>query len=261
MEENGILEGQEAGVVNPQENGDAAAQDAEGGKSADNAGQSQQSHEDNRRYAAARRSGEQSGYARAMSEVDAQIAGMGMRNPNSGKLIENLEDLGEFNNAFRSQRIKQKAQETGRSEADIEEEELNREFISQARRRAETESKAQRSKDSAADFIRRDVTAFMEAYPDVDLGKLENNQAFRRFCGSRYGREPLADLYGDYLELAGSAQRSAMAKAESKQGRATGTGAGNEAAVSLTARQQKELDDWNREYPQMKMTAKEFLER
>ena len=109
-------------------------------------------------------------------------------------------------------------------------------------------------------WIAEDVKDFAQRYPDVDLGKLDGNKAFRRFCGSRYGREPLGDLYEDYLEIAGNAAQAAVQKAESKAGRATGTG-GGAGAETLTASQQKELDEWNRSYPQMKMTAKEFRSR
>ena len=109
-------------------------------------------------------------------------------------------------------------------------------------------------------WIAKDTAAFAEAYPDVDLGKLDENRAFRRFCGSRYGREPLADLYGDWLEIAKEAQIGAVAKSESKSSRSTGAGGGS-GSDTLTASQQRALDEWNRNYPNMKMTAKEFLSR
>ena len=51
-----------------------------------------------------------------------------------------------------------------------------------------------------------------------------------------------------------------MEKAAKKAERSTGAGGGGVSA-GLTAAQQRELDEWNREYPNLKMTAKEFLER
>ena len=109
------------------------------------------------------------------------------------------------------------------------------------------------------EFIRRDAEEFRRQYPDVDLRELDADPLFRLFCGSRYGREPLADLYGDYLALteqAGLAQR----RRESRYERATGSG-GSGGGEALTAAEQRELNEWNKAYPQMKMTAKEFLSR
>ena len=63
-----------------------------------------------------------------------------------------------------------------------------------------------------------------------------------------------------FLEIAGEREAAALARAESKASRATGTGGGS-GAEALTAAQQKELAEWNRNYPHMKMTAKEFLSR
>ena len=109
-------------------------------------------------------------------------------------------------------------------------------------------------------WIAEDAAAFVEAYPEVDLAKLDGDARFRRFCGSRYGREPLKDLYADWLELTGAAAREAAARSASKSERSTGTG-GGAGADTLTAAQQRDLDEWNRSFPNMRMTAKEYLSR
>ncbi len=109
-------------------------------------------------------------------------------------------------------------------------------------------------------WIAEDAAAFVEAYPEADLAKLDGDVRFRRFCGSRYGREPLKDLYADWLELTGAAAREAAAKSASKSERSTGTG-GGAGADTLTAAQQRDLDEWNRSFPNMKMSAKEYLSR
>ena len=44
-------------------------------------------------------------------------------------------------------------------------------------------------------------------------------------------------------------------------GAQTASGGGSTSDARLTARQQRELDEWNAAYPSMKMTAKEFLNR
>ena len=109
-------------------------------------------------------------------------------------------------------------------------------------------------------WIAEDAAAFVEAYPEADLAKLDGDARFRRFCGSRYGREPLKDLYADWLELTGAAAREAAARSASKSERSTGTG-GGAGADTLTAAQQRDLDEWNRSFPNMRMTAKEYLSR
>ncbi len=109
-------------------------------------------------------------------------------------------------------------------------------------------------------FIRRDAEEFRRQYPQVDLAELDADPLFRLFCGSRYGREPLADLYGDYLALAEHMSSQALLRAESRLRRGTGSG-GSGGGEALTAAEQRELSEWNRAYPQMKMTAKEFKSR
>jgi len=260
MENESLTMEQTEAVVTPRQSGDAAEQGSEGEKSSGDAGRSQQSHEDNRRYQAARRSGEEAGYQRAVKEMNQRIARAGMRSPDTGEIIGDIDGLESFSKSVRRQRIAEKAKREGRPEAEVEEEEANREFVSASRREAAEKKKDEEKKAEQQAWIANDVRDFTKRFPDVDLGRLENNQAFRRFCGSRYAREPLGDLYEDYLEIAGEAAKAAVQKAESKTERATGSGVGS-GAETLTASQQRELDAWNKTYPQMKMTAKEFLSR
>ncbi len=267
MEDFEILDmDQEGEAVTPRDVDDGngtPAEEADGVKSSDSAeqsGKNAQSHEDNRRYQAARRSGEKAGYDKAMREINERIARSGMRDPGSGETIRSIEALESYGESYRKAQIKQRAQKEGRSEAEVEEEEANRAFVSESRRKAEEDRKQKDEEKKRLDWARQDAAAFGEEYPDVDLGALTENKAFIRFCGSRFGREPLAGLYADFLEVAGEAGKAAAAKAESKDRRSTGTGAGS-GAEALTAAQQKELDEWNRSYPQMKMTAKEYLAR
>lgn len=260
MYEDENLEGQGQEVVDPAESGADEAQDAEGEKSSDNAGQNRQSHEENRRYQAARRSGEQAGYERAKREFNERISRVGMRDPGTGEAIEDVEGLERYSRSVRQQRIAQKARDEGRDVAEVQAEEDDRDFIRQ--QRAEKKRKDAEDAENARQqaFIARDIKDFEEAFPDVDLEKLDNDKAFRRFCGSRYGKEPLAELYEDYLEIAGEQRAAGAARAGSKSRRETGTGSGS-GGETLTTGQQKALDEWNRTYPSMKMTAKEFLSR
>lgn len=261
MEENyGSQTGLTEEVVTPQQGESAAEQGSEGEKSSGGADRGQQTHEDNRRYQAARRAGEQSGYDRAMRETKERIARLGMTDPDSGEAIGDVEGLERYSRSVRRARIAQRAKDEGRDAAEIEEEEDNRDFLRDMRRKEQTRREKETEDARQQQFIAKDAVAFTEAYPDVDLEKLDGDRNFRRFCGSRYGKEPLAELYEDYLELAGAAGAAAVAKAGSKAERATGSGGGS-GGESLTAAQQRDLDEWNRAYPNMKMTAKEFLSR
>ena len=172
-------------VVTPAEDGSAEQQEGV---------PAPQSHEDNRRFQAARLGGERTGYERAMREL------------------------------------------AGR----------------ESERRSHEEEQMRFIADDAREFARR--------FPEADLAGLDASENFRRFCGSRYGREPLSELYADYLEIAGGALRAAQARRESRAARSTGSG-GSGSYEALNARQQSELDAWNRAFPQMKMSAREYLSR
>ena len=107
-------------------------------------------------------------------------------------------------------------------------------------------------------FVERDLQAFMEKHPEVDLLKLEENPVFLRFCGSRYGVESLAALYEDYREIVEGAEKAARAAVQSRSRRSTGSGGGGSGDI-LTAMQRARLEAWNRANPDMKMSAREFL--
>ena len=149
-----------------------------------------QSHEDNRRFQAARLGGERAGYERAMRELTRR----------------------------------------------------------ESERRSREEEQMRFIADDAREFARR--------FPEADLAGLDASES----CGSRYGRAPLSELYADYLEVAGGALRAARARGESRAARSTGSG-GSGSYEALNARQQSELDAWKRAFPQMKMSAREYLSR
>ena len=104
------------------------------------------------------------------------------------------------------------------------------------------------------------VAEMRERFPHVDILRLEQNSAFRRFAGSRYGRESLAQLYEDYSTLVVEAEKAAEVKAEAKRSRATGGSSGGKGGALSTA-QRDALRRWNDSNPDMKMTEREFLER
>lgn len=109
-------------------------------------------------------------------------------------------------------------------------------------------------------FVQSDVLDFVERYPGFDadgLEALERNEQFRRFCGTRYAREPLAQLYGDYLSVIDGASKAAVSRANSRSARSTGGGTAG--GVTLLPAQRRALESWNEENPEMAMTAREYL--
>lgn len=246
-------------VVTPGEGVDTAKPDEGVQEGAADPQKEQQSHEDNRRYQAARQAGERAATDRLMKDVNRKIAALGMRDK-SGREIVDIDQLEEYGKAMKLAAMEARAKTENKTMAQIEEEESDKDRLRQIK--ADEAERAKREKEDAKirEFVAKDAADFRGRYPDVDLKGLTENKAFLRFCGSRYGREPLGDLYEDWTEIAGSAAKTAAAKAESKASRSTGTG-GGAGSETLTAEQQQALDEWNRTYPELKMTAKEFLSR
>lgn len=115
------------------------------------------------------------------------------------------------------------------------------------------------AKKARLDFAMRDLDEFLARHADVDVEKLMGNRCFVRFCGSRMGREYLADLYDDFAALVNEAGAAAIARTQSRKMRSTG--GGTALGALLTPAQKYVLDAWNTEHPEMAMTAKEFLGR
>lgn len=126
----------------------------------------------------------------------------------------------------------------------------------------ESEIAAWMADDEAAQraFVKSDALAFMARYPNFsaeDMEALESNPQFLRFCGTRYRREPLAQLYEDFQSVVKGAGEAAVRRAASRSARSTGGGtAGGE---TLSPEQRKALERWNEANPEMTMTAKEYL--
>ncbi len=114
-------------------------------------------------------------------------------------------------------------------------------------------------KKARLDFAMRDLDEFLARHADVDVEKLLGNARFVRFCGSRMGREYLADLYDDFAALISEAGAAAVERLQSRALRSTGGGTAGGAL--LTPAQKYVLDAWNAEHPEMAMTAREFLGR
>ena len=113
----------------------------------------------------------------------------------------------------------------------------------------------------AEDFARRDREEFARRFPQVDPEELARDGMFRRFCGSRFGRESLADLYEDFLTICWAAWEASRLRSKDRSVRSTGTGGAGSAEDRLTPQQQQDLREWNKAHPRMQMSAKEYLAR
>ena len=243
-------------AVTPEEGSEGGVVTAETGAEAENAGEkkqeaaepARQSREENARYQAARKAGESAGFRRAEERYQNALAKLGLSDPDGGGAIDSLDVLESYADKARTARLKKAAAESGRTVQDLEEEEDAKEVVrKQKRERAERE-KADAEAERQKDWIAQDAAAFVREHPDVDISKLDAN-------------EPLSELYADWQELVGEeAAAKAVEKSAKKAERSTGAGGGGVSA-GLTAAQQRELDEWNREFPHLKMTAKDFLER
>ena len=222
----------------------------------------EQSREENAAIRAARLRARREAEAEAQRAAEERFTRAGIVNPQTGKPFGSLKEWEDYASAVKREKRAEEAKRTGRSVEELEEDEANRAFLTRMREEAEQRQRAEQTRAERRAFLEQDALDFIAKYPQMgvqEVAKLEQDKAFRQFCGSRFGREPLGNLYADYLALVGGAGKAAVAKAATKAARSTGSGAGGGAVLSPT--QKNALDAWNAEYPEMAMTAKEFLGR
>lgn len=233
------------------------------GESAGDAGRqrAEQDHRFNAAMKAARQRAEKETAERITRETDSKITGMRIPNPDKpGSYFSSLAELESYSRALRKANLETRAKKEGRSAAELEEEDANREYLSRKRAEDERADKEAREKKKREEWIAADAADFMSRHPDIDIEKLDNNKQFRRFAGSRYGKEPLADLYEDFVELSGDVAKSAVLRQDGRSERSTGSGDGK-GSGPLTAAQRQELKEWNDNNPDMRMTESEFRSR
>ncbi len=192
-------------------------------------------------------------------QFDAELALLGLANPYTGQPITTFAALRAYGEQYRQDQLSALAQKTGRSVEELSQEQADRDFI---RRKREEEARQQAQEQDRARrraFLEQDLAEFVAKHGDVDVAKLEADPKFRRFAGGRLYQEPLSALYEDYVALMGEAARGAAVRAAGRSARSTGGGQGG-GGPTLTPAQQRELAAWNRNNPDMAMTAKEFLE-
>ena len=262
--------GQEEVVAPLEEEGEETEEPAEGEaveeeEESGDAGQAQeekpvQSHADNAAARAARIRAEQETEARLRRQYDETVAGLGVVNPYTGNTIRSFEEFKAYGEAFRKERLKAEAAKQGKTVEELEAEQADKDLLSRLRKEDQARQAAAKAEADRRAFMARDLEEFVEAFPGVDVAKLEADPRFRKFAGKRLYREPLKELYGDFVELVGETERTAAAKVAGKRERSTGGGQGG-GGVTLSPAQAKALEEWNAENPELRMTAKEFLER
>lgn len=253
--------GQDGVVDHQQEDVTENQQAAGAGDNSGSANQNQQggqSHQDNAAARAARIRAEQETTERLQRQYDEQVAGMGIVNPYTGKPFRSFKDFLDYGEKFKADKLAEEAKRKGTTVQQLQEDEENKSWIARKRQEEKTQKAAMEFVEKRNEFLRKDLQAFVQEFPDVDPGKLEKNPKFKKFAGSRLYKEPLSSLYRDFTDMVSDAERSAVEKAASKASRSTGGGQSG-GADGLTPKQRAELEEWNRDNPSMKMTAKEFL--
>ena len=261
------LDGHEE-FVDPQEEDDAEGNSSDAGEGGgenrdpDGAGQDGaggQTRRENAAIRAARLRARREAEAEADKRVVERLAKSGLVNPYTHKPFASLQEVEEYGERVRQAQIKKVAKESGRSEEEVSAEMADKDFLRRMRQEADGKDAERKAKAEREAFILADVVDFVSRYPDVDVDKLERNESFREFCGSRFGKEPLGDLYGSFLKVTGAAGQAAVARQKGRSDRSTG--GGSTGGMTMTPSQQKALDAWNAANPDMAMTAKEYLAR
>lgn len=193
-------------------------------------------------------------------QYDEKIAGIGVINPYTGKPFASFKEFEDYGVRYKRERLENEAKKQGKPVEELAEEEENKSFLARKRQEEKEQKAALAALEQRKSFLSADLRTFVTKFPNVDVGKLEQNPKFRKFAGKRLYQEPLSELYGDFVELVGDVERAAVEKAAKKQGRGTGGGQGGGLEL-LTPSQRTELEEWNRDNPTMKMTGKEFLGR
>ena len=270
---NPVYDGQE-GAVGPQATDEAGESTPQDGGSGD-AGRNGQSRSYNQAMKAARlqgraeaekeamRKARETAQAEAKRTIDEAFAGSGMVNPYTKKPITSKEEYDSYKARFDAERKTKILRDSGMSEEEFDAFIGALPEVRQARAvqaEAERERERSREQERIRAFVEQDIGDFARKYPDIDPARLEQDERFRRFAKGRLYREPLADILDDYREFSTETERAALARRDSKADRSTGAG-GTAKDVTLTADEEKALEEWNARYPELKMNRREWKQR
>jgi hypothetical protein len=144
--------------------------------------------------------------------VKGMIEALGGENPYTGEKIEDSADVDEY-------LMMRELEKQGKDPVS--------DYHKAVKQKAkETASQAQEETQR-----QQEIAEFAEKYPNVDMQTLLSNERFVRFAGKRVGKEPLSDIYADYLSFtsdieyaAEAKQRAKSAKKKASPGSLTGNG-------------------------------------
>jgi len=224
-----------------------------------------QSREDNHAAKAARLQAERAAKAEiekakqeAYAEFENKLKASGVKNPYTDENFKSFDEFLEYGRKVTEAEQRDRAESEGKTIEEIQQEDADKEYLAKKRQEDSERATQEEENNNRQAFLKADIADFMERYPEVDIANLVVNKSFLKFAGSRFEKEPLADLYTDFADLVGEAEANGRAK-DTRGARSTGSG--SDAGVVLTAAQKRDLEDWNRKNPDMKMTPKEFLGR
>lgn len=205
--------------------------------------------------AAARRSGERAGYSKARKEADDEIASFGRIDPRTQKPIRTYQDVVAYLRGQEDAEIEAEASRSKRSTEDVRRER-------EARKIGERQMNAAQQEEERSRRLKAEYDEFVDELGAEQAAKtFKKGSPFYKFAGKRIGNEPLMDIYNDYLEFAEGMVTTSAVKKESKAQRGTGSGSGAGSGDGLTSRERDALAEWNRNYPQYKMTEEEWKKR
>lgn len=112
--------------------------------------------------------------------------------------------------------------------------------------------KEETAKKAANEAWNKQVSDFQAKYPDVDMDKLGENEKFMKFLKRADKSIPLLEVYEDYIDLVGDAEKAAIEKIKSNVDRSTSSGKGGgdpeKGTYNLTPQQQKLARDNSMSY-------------
>lgn len=86
------------------------------------------------------------------------------------------------------------------------------------------QQKDQDAKVQAEESFQKQVTEFKESFPDIDVDKLNENQKFIKFISNSKPGLSLKEIYENYIDLVGGAEKAAIEKIKANDDRSTFSG-------------------------------------
>jgi hypothetical protein len=168
----------------------------------------------------------------------------------------------EIRKAAELEELEKQAKATGSDPDLLKEIKSLRDEITELKGEREANKKAEETKQQSEEAWKNQLKEFNEKYSDVDLDKLNSNEKFLKFCKGKTGT--LTDIYEDFLDFIGDAEKEFVEKVKANSERSTSSGRGAGAdggSHGLSDDEKTFVDDHNKRYPKMKMTYKEYADR